>query len=239
MLKQLTMKNILFLILFTYCTNFYAQNNYFELFTDSTALKDKNDKLISDIEKQIQRIEPTFSFNGLTTEVPKNFMIGQFKSKSNKIYHVTWQTSKPMEPFLTAIAGSAELGKQMAAYFFYGFFLPHEVGHAFQFQTGNVPDNNYDSEYQANEFAVLYWKANGRENELQKCYELAKSALKNLKNPIPENVDAKKYITENYNELMRDPSKYGYIQFSQIVKIIDDKSLPNFDTYVKKVFQKK
>lgn len=234
------MKRLLSIILLsTFCMIVKAQNHYFEIYTDSAALKNQNDELIRDIENRIKVMHPSFSFKGLTTEIPKTFMPGQYRSKTNKIYQLTWQVGgPPMESFLADVGGSAENGKALAAMFFYGFFLPHEVGHAFQYHTNKVPENDYDGEYQANELAVVYWKSKGKQKELQQCYELAKKVLQKLKNPIPENEDAKKYMTAHYNELLKDPYKYGYIQFSQIVQVLEDKSLPNFETYIAKYFVK-
>jgi len=229
----------LILCLFLICLSAQAQNNYFEIFTDSTALKTQNDKIILDIETKVKLVAPSFSFNGLTTAIPKTFMPGQYRHKPNKIYQTTWQIGgPPMEGFLTDVGGSPENGKSLAAMFFYGFFLPHEVGHALQYHTKHVPANDYDGEYEANVLAVIYWQSKGKQKELQQCYEMAKMVLSKLKNPIPENADAKKYMTEHYQELLKDPYKYGYIQFSQIVQILEDKSLPDFDAYVRKYFAK-
>jgi hypothetical protein len=216
-----------------------AQNKYFEIYTDSAALKKQNDSLITDMERMIKVVQPSFSFKDLTTEIPKTFMPGQYRQKTNKIYHLTWDIGgPPMIGFLTKAMGSEEAGKKMAGLFFYGFFLPHEVGHAFQFHANNVPDNNYDSEYKASELAVVYWRAKGKQKELEQCYQIAKNILQMLKNPVPENSDAKQYITDHYQELLRDPVKYAYIQFSQIVNVMENKSLPDFNTYVKSYFAK-
>ena len=231
------MKKIILLLLMGMTAQ--AQNHYFEIYNDSAALKNQNDKLIAEIEKRLQLAAPTFSFNGLTTEIPNKFMPGQYRQKTNKIYLNTWQVGgPPMEKFLTDVGGNPENGKSMAALFFYGFFLPHEIGHALHYQTGQVPENNYDSEYEANEIAVAYWRSQGKEKELRQCYETAKKVLLKVKNPVPENADPKAYITAHYNELLQDPYKYAYIQFSQIVKIMEDPSLPDFDAYVKKYLVK-
>lgn len=233
-------KTIILMLLSCFFITAKSQNNYFEIYTDSIALKNQNNELIHDIETQIKRIEPSFSFKGLTTEIPTTFMYGQYRTKTNKIYLQPWQIGgPPMESFLTEISGSPEKGNSLAALFFYGFFLPHEVGHAFQYHSKTLSGNAYDEEYQANEFAVLYWRSKGKQKELQQCYEMAKMVLAKLKNPIPENVDFKKYTTDHYDELVKDPYKYGYIQFSQIVKVMEDKSLPNFENYIKKAVQKK
>lgn len=227
------------LCIFWMFTSAKAQNSYFEIYTDSAALKNQNDEMISDIEASIKLLEPSFSFKGLTTEIPKTFMHGQYRSKTNKIYQLTWQIGgPPMEKFLADVSGSADDGKVLAGMFFYGFFLPHEIGHAFQHHTGTAPENNYNGEYKANEFAVAYWKSRGKKKELAKCLKLAKAVLAKLKNPIPGGVDKEKYLTEHYNELLQDPYKYGYIQFSQIVNILENKSLPDFNTYVKEHFKK-
>lgn len=230
------MKTLIFtLLLFIAGISLNAQNKYFEIYTDSAELKNQNDLLIRDFEERMKSIEPAFSFKGLTTEIPNTFMPGQFRGKTNKIYHTTGTVGiPPMEDFLTKVAGDKEKGQKMASLFFYGFFFPHEIGHALQHHTNNVPESAYDGEYQANEIAVLYWRSKGKQKELQECYDIAKEALKKLTNPVPENTDANQYITEHYWDLVEDPFKYGYIQFSQIIKIMEDKSLPDFDTYVKK-----
>lgn len=140
------MKSIISILLLSWlCLTAKAQNRYFEIYTDSAALKNQNDDIIRDIEERVKLVESSFSFKGLTTEIPKTFMPGQFRSRTNKIYQLTWQIGgPPMESFLTEAGGNTEKGKSLAALFFYGFFLPHEVGHALQFHTGNVPQNNYD-----------------------------------------------------------------------------------------------
>ena len=230
------MKTTVFaILLFCACTIATAQNKYFEIFTDSTALKTENDRLIEHIESRVQLIKPSFSFNGLTTEVPNTFMPGQYLQKTNKIYLNTWQVGgPPMEAFLTEMAGGKDEGIRMGGLFFYGFFLPHEIGHAMQYTTSNVPENRYDAEYEANEFAVSYWKKQGRDTELQQCYDMALAALKKLKNPVPEGQSMKQYFNDNYHELIKDPNKYGYFQLLQIVQVMDDKSLPDFYSYIRK-----
>jgi len=81
------MKRILpILLLSWFCITANAQNHYFEIYTDSAALKNQNDDLIRDIETRVKFVKPSFSFKGLTTEIPKTFMPGQYRSKPNKIY---------------------------------------------------------------------------------------------------------------------------------------------------------
>lgn len=105
------MKNTLLLVISMICSFAIAQNNYFEIYNDSTKLKNQNNSLIREMEKQIQTTNPSFNFKGLTTEIPNTFMPGQYRSKTNKIYLNTWQVGgPPMEVFLADVAGSNEKG---------------------------------------------------------------------------------------------------------------------------------
>lgn len=112
--------------------------------------------------------------------------------------------------------------------------MAHELGHAYFAQKPKIGiDNGYDSEYAANTFGILYWRAAGEGENLKRCYDYAKKMLQTLKNPVPANADVKTYIKENYYKLAADPYKYGFIQFSQFVEIYEKKDLPDFDTYIK------
>ncbi|MEE6185778.1 hypothetical protein [Niabella digestorum] len=235
-MKQKTIIIITGILLSVTCC---AQNQYFQRYDDSILLKKDNDALIDDFEVMIKQVSPTFSFNGLSTEIPDRFMPGMYLHRTNKIYHITWQTGwPPMQNFLTKITGTTDSAQLMGMLFFHGFYFPHEVGHALQYHTQMVPDNKYDEEYEANVMAVLYWRSKGRYQELQQCLTLARNVLAHLKNPVPENEDQKTYITQHYDELLKDPFQYGYIQFSQIAQILEDTTLPDFKTYVKRYFDK-
>jgi len=43
---------------------------------------------------------------------------------------------------------------------FNGFYLPHELGHAFEYILHGDIKNSYESEYQANTIGFLWWKNN-------------------------------------------------------------------------------
>lgn len=232
-------KLLLTLILFFATVYLCSQNTLFQLYDDGDALKKHSDELIADIEKEVKSINPAFSFNGLTTEISETFIPGHYRPNTNRIYYCTWPVAKPaMADFSIKAVGSMEAGDQLAAHYFFGYFLAHEIGHAMDFNTGKIPDNRYDSEYYANVFAMLYWRCKGRDKELQKCYEIAKNALTKLKDPVQAGTDRKKFVTENYAKLTQDHMGYAYILFSQIVEIMEDKSLPDFKTYMKEKYFK-
>jgi hypothetical protein len=59
--------------------------------------------------------------------------------------------------------------------FFNGFYLPHELGHAFQDATNESAIGlSYKNEYLANTIAILWWRKHKRTEELKLCYEYAK-----------------------------------------------------------------
>ena len=59
-----------------------------------------------------------------------------------------------------------------------------------------------------------------------------------IPNPIPLGKDPARYFNENYDEIGADPYKYSYYQFDQFVKIYEDKTLKNFDDYMKGFLRK-
>jgi hypothetical protein len=143
----------------------------------------------------------------------------------------------PQKAFFAEVAGGENEGKEVFGLFFNGFYIAHELGHSISASAGKKFDNAYDSEYDANIIAILYWRTTSEKDNLKKCYDYAKKMLTTLKNPVPENEDFKKYVTQHYKELASDPYKYGYIQFSQFVEIYENKTMPDFDTYIKNYLQ--
>lgn len=129
--------------------------------------------------------------------------------------------------------GGKEEGERLAALYFYGFFLPHEIGHGLQFNAKTRKNNDYDNEYDASVIALLYWKERGKKEEMIACEKIARTVLSKLKNPIPVDQDMKKYFTEHYEEMAQNADQYAYILFKQIVDIFNDKSLPDFTTHMK------
>lgn len=222
-----------------FCRLSFAQNNSFSIYNDSLKLKKDNDAIIADFESSVKKIDSPFSFKGLKTVVENNSSTGYYAPKANVISLPWWETMPQIfKDFGTNVTGSKEKGEQLSKLYYYGFFLPHEIGHGLQFITGKRLDNDYDNEYEANVIALLYWREKGKKKELKQCYKIAKQVLQNLPNPIPKGEDPKTYFTKHYEVFAQDPNKYGYIMFYQIVTAFEDKSLPNFDTYVKGILDR-
>ena len=55
-----------------------------------------------------------------------------------------------------------------------------------------------------------------------------------LPKPFANDISADEYFTKNYEAASQNPYVYGYMQFKQFIDIYEDKTLVDFDTYVKK-----
>ena len=231
------MKNLIFTMMLFFLSNFiFAQNQWFETYSDSVKFANDYNLLIKDFEKQINKIDSSVDLKGLKFKIVNEG--GYYNPNDHTVYMNLYQTTPQwLIDFSADIAGGKQQGDELAGLFFFGFFMPHEIGHALQFSRNKVRDNEYDNEFEANQIAIAYWKKMGREKELERCYKIAKQALAKIKNPIPEKEDKKSYFTKHYGDFVLDPYKYGYIQFEQIVAIYEDKSQPDFDTLIKNIIK--
>ena len=235
------MKKIIILLLLSLMSNStFGQKHLFRIMNDSTIIRKENNLVIKDFEKRIKKIDKSIDFRGLKTVVKDSMLAGMYLPSNNRIYLSPWHTTPAIGfEFCTRVMGSKAEGEKLAAMFFYGFFLPHEVAHGLQFYAKVRKDNEFDNEYEANVIALLYWKKRAKNKEMAECYKIAKKALLQLKNPFPENVDKKKYFTTHYEAMGQNLDQYGYVQLDQIVKIFEDKNLPDFDTYIRQYISKK
>lgn len=231
------MKNIITLILmFATILPVNAQNKWFSTYNDSAALVVDANKIINRITPQVNNINPAINLRQNTAV--KNTTPYLIYIDSVTVHLPMWEeVIPPQKAFFAKVAGGENEGKEVFGLFFNGFYIAHELGHSISASAGKKFDNAYDSEYDANIIAILYWRTTSEKDNLKKCYDYAKKMLTTLKNPVPENEDFKKYVTQHYNELASDPYKYGYIQFSQFVEIYENKTMPDFDTYIKNYLQ--
>ncbi len=207
---------------------------WFKTYSDSTALLKNAEQLVQLFVSDINKINPEIRLSSHAIINTQPYLI--FYDK-NKVNLPLWN-QLPVESkiFFETVGGNPQNGQKIFGLFFNGFYLPHELGHALQGAKGmNIEKNRYESEYQANIIAILWWRKNGSKKNLKNCYLAAKKMMTKLKNPVPEGQTMAEYFTENYWQKVSDPFVYGYMQFYQFIKIYEDKSLPNFDTYIKKL----
>jgi len=216
----------------------YSQKKLFRVYTDSTALVEDANNVVSEFTNEVDNISPVFKSKPGAVLNTKPFLIF-YSPKSNQVNLPIWDQVIPAQKqFFFELGGSQENGKEIFGLFFNGFFLPHEMGHALQKAADKRESNLYQNEYFANTVAILYWRKENRSVELRKCYEYAKKMVKQLPNPVPDGEDPIKYFNEHYAELGADPYKYGYYQFAQFTKIYEDKTLKSFDEFIREYLSK-
>lgn len=218
-----------------FCTNFlFAQNKIFTTYSDTVALKKDAEILVKTFTQDVKKMKPDLVFDIKTYVKTTPYLIYYDGSTAVKKVNLPFwnEVIPPLKSFMTQVSGSEEKGKEVFGLFFNGFYIPHELGHALEHQIKGKIDNGYESEYFANIVAILWWRKQGKENDLKKCYEYTKEILKKLPNPVPEGKTKEQYFSENYRAATQDPNVYGWMQFSQFVKIYEDQTLPDFDTFV-------
>ena len=233
------MKNsYLSLLLVIFCSNFlFAQNKIFTTYTDTVALKKDAENLVKTFTKDVKKIEPKIPFE-IKTRINTTPYLIYYDGKNGVSLPYWEEVIPPIKGFLTQVSGGEDKGKEVFGMFFNGFYIPHELGHAFQEKTEGDIENGYESEYFANTIAILWWRKQGKEKELKKCYDYTKEIIKKLPNPVPEGQTKEQYFTENYRVAAQNPNVYGWMQFTQFIKIYEDKTLPDFDTFVSDYLKK-
>lgn len=207
-----------------------AQKKWFTTYTDSIALVKDGNEVSAQFIKDIKKINPKMAFDVKTVLHTTPYLIYFYKDAANL---PLWaQVIPEQKSFFYEVAGSEAEGKLAFGLFFNGFYLPHELGHAFEYFTKGDIKNSYQSEYFANTVAMLWWKKQNRNKELKECYDYAKKMWAKLPNPVPEGTTIEEYFEKNYEQASQNPYVYGYMQFRQFILIYEDKTLPDFDTFI-------
>lgn len=234
--KFIFMKISFLLLVLTFSFHLaYSQNQWFKLYEDSALLVTDGKAITAAFTKDIHTIKPTLSFNINTKLNTTPYLIFYWSENGERTANLPkWdQVIEPQKQFFYQVAGSEAAGKDMFRLFFNGFYLPHELGHALEDITKGTLKGSYQEEYFANKVGLLWWKKHGKSKELKECYEFAKKVWAKLPNPVPAGSTMEEYFTANYQKASEDPFVYGYMQFKQFIQVYEDKSLPDFDTFIK------
>lgn len=231
------------LILLLSCSLFghstFAQNSWFILYKDSLALLEDAKIISGKFINDIKNLKPNIEFNVETIHNTTLFLIYYDDIKKTANLPLWSEVISEQQEFFYEVAGSETNGKKAFGLFFNGFYLPHELGHAFQAITEGTIEGSYENEYFANTVAMLWWRKQGKEKDLKECYESAKLIWEKLPNPVPVDITIQDFFKANYNKAGEDPYVYGYMQFKQFILIYEDKKLPDFDTFIKNYIDKK
>lgn len=234
-------KILLVLALYISSHSAHCQDQWFTLYTDSIALVKQGNAITNQFIKDIKRIKSDSKLDVKTILHTTPYLIyydgfGKVKTANIPLWS---QVIPEQQRFFYEVAGSEEEGKKAFGYFFNGFYLPHELGHAFQELLEGNQSGSYGNEYFANTVAMLWWRKNGNANDLKNCYESAKKMWEKLPNPVPEGMTIEEYFSKNYEKATENPYVYGYMQFKQFILVYEDKNLPDFDTFIKNYLNKK
>lgn len=226
------------LILFLAITSIsFGQKKWFSTYQDSIALVKDANAITQKFTSDLKKIDPTIKFDIKTILNTTPYLIFFYKDAANI---PLWEQVIPeQKQFFYQLAGNEPEGKKIFGLFFNGFYLPHELGHAFDYILHGEVKNSYESEYLANTIGLLWWKKQHRDTELKLCYEYAKKTWTQLPNPVPEGSTVEKYFAENYEQATQDPFVYGYLQFKQFIDLYESKNLPDFDAFIKNELNKK
>lgn len=229
---QAQIKMKLFSILaFLFFTQLQCQQKLFSLFSDSVLLKKQAEMVVKEFSTAIEKIYPKTK-----VLVPVKVDTTPYLIFINKegIHLPLWEQVIPdQKTFFYDLAGGETQGENLFGLLFNGFYIIHEMGHSVEASHKIKFKNNYDSEYFANQVAILWWRENGKAQELKQIYEQLNLIIPKLKNPVPEGQTIEQYFTENYEKAAADPYVYGYMQFKQFKEIYEDKKLKTLKDLLK------
>lgn len=96
------------------------------------------------------------------------------------------------------------------------FLVAHELGHYLQ-ETQKIRridyNDRWNGEIYANQVAVSFWIAQGKEKELTDFINNTTKIMKFLSSPNDSKESEEDYFNKNHRELAQDPNKYAYYQF--------------------------
>lgn len=110
-------------------------------------------------------------------------------------------------------------GKSLYELYFYGYNIPHEVGHILRQLTGTQTDRRYDEEMSANLFAVAFWRGRGAAGLILKMEATLHVCLDHMSDPLPPGEDRAEYFNRHQQELI-DPRSYGHYQFNMVLSAL-------------------
>jgi len=137
------------------------------------------------------------------------------------IQYALWEDLPPeVRSVIAAFTGKGlAAGKSLYELYFYGYNIPHEVGHILRTVAGTRTEQQWEEEMSANRFAVAFWRARGAVVLLRQLEEILTSCLSRMVDPCPPGMDRAGYFNQHYQELI-DPPSYGHYQFNMVLEAL-------------------
>jgi hypothetical protein len=188
-------KGFLLIALLCFTGHMLAQKGWFTLYQDSTMLVKDAEKITTAFKNDIKRLSPATKFEIKAVLKTTPYLIYYDERDLTANLPIWDQVIPEQKSFFYEVAGGEAEGKEIFGLFFNGFYLPHELAHAFQDATSKTEVAlSYQNEYLANTMAILWWRKQLKEGDLQKCYEYAKkiaAKLSMLGLPVGDNMRCK------------------------------------------------
>lgn len=238
-MKKLVMYSLAIISLLALLSNRYditsaEQAKKFTGFTDKAALEKHVAALETDLNDYVRQkgIDQGITYRILLLTTPAVSVTIARDTMLTSYYDELDQLSRGW--FTGLSGGDQPQGKVLFEKTFNWFYVPHEVAHGLLYTPQKAhPEQHYQNEMAANEFATLYWRERGYDESLADLHSLIKNVLAQLPKPeLPleagKPISEIRYFNEYYNQILAimdtDPVKgaaiYGYYQFKMLDEIL-------------------
>ncbi len=137
------------------------------------------------------------------------------------IQYALWEDIPPeVGTIFAAFTGKGlAAGKSLYELYFYGYNIPHEIGHILRNVARTRTDYQWEEEMSCNQFAVAYWRARGAVELLRQLEEILTLCISRLADPCPPGMDRADYFNQHYQQLS-DPPSYAHYQFNMVLSAL-------------------
>ena len=197
-------------------------------------------QIIDNYIDQVSRIgwQPHYR---LSIEIKNTPALIKLSQGGRKVVIPFWnEFEHKQKKIFTEWAGSGEAGRILFHALFNWFFIPHEVTHFLQNAGFDDGSTKYKREAMANDFAVAFWmtQKHGPERLVQ-LESMLKPVMKRLPNPTSVGEEDSHYFNTHFQELSKDPNKYGYYQFGLVLNAIQRRVALDFEEMLRSSLPKK
>jgi hypothetical protein len=167
-------------------------------------------------------------------EVRSTPMLIFFSPGANQITVPWWDDLPPEHHALfESWGGDRAGGKRLFRALFHRFLVIHEAGHWLQSRSDQRKATLYENEVDANRIAVAFWRTTpDGEAFLAEVETLLERCVATTPDPTPPGEDAAAFFLANYQELGRDPVRYGYYQFRFMLDAVRERDGLNLADWV-------
>jgi predicted amidohydrolase YtcJ len=143
-----------------------------------------------------------------------------------KIVVPWWDDLGPaVQQVFARLGGGDAEGERVFRAFFHRFFIAHEAAHWLRYRSDTRKETLYAGEDDANRIAVAYWRTQpDGEAFLAELERMLVGIVARIPDPTPAGEDPVAFFGANYQELGRDPMKYGYYQFRFVLDAVRERS---------------